>query len=102
MIHGKELTSSAAKTVFDMMFLEGGDPSKISKDLDLVQVSDTDFILDMVSRVIDENGPAVEDYLNGKDTALKFMLGQIMKNTKGKANPQLAQAKLRETLYSMA
>ena len=69
--------------------------------MDLVQVNDTKFILDIVSKVIEENAPAVNDYLNGKDTALKFMIGQVMKNTKGKANPKLAQEKLKEILDNM-
>ena len=102
MIHGEVLTSSAAKTVFEIMFAEGGDPSTISKNMDLVQVSDTKFILDTISKVIEENEQAVKDYLNGKNTALKFMVGQVMKNTKGKANPKLAQKKLKETLDKMA
>ena len=102
MIHGEVLTSSAAKTVFEIMFAEGGDPSTISKNMDLVQVSDTKFILDTISKVIEENEQAVKDYLNGKNTALKFMIGQVMKNTKGKANPKLAQKKLKETLDKMA
>ena len=102
MIHGEVLTSSAAKTVFEIMFSEGGDPSTISKNMDLVQVSDTKFILDTISKVIEENEQAVKDYLNGKNTALKFMIGQVMKNTKGKANPKVAQKKLKETLDKMA
>lgn len=102
MIHGEVLTSSAAKTVFEIMFAEGGDPSTISKNMDLVQVSDTKFILDTISKVIEENEQAVKDYLNGKNTALKFMIGQVMKNTKGKANPKVAQKKLKETLDKMA
>ena len=102
LIHGEVLTSSAAKTVFEIMFAEGGDPSTISKNMDLVQVSDTKFILDTISKVIEENEQAVKDYLNGKNTALKFMVGQVMKNTKGKANPKVAQKKLKETLDKMA
>ena len=70
--------------------------------MDLVQVSDTKFILDTISKVIEENEQAVKDYLNGKNTALKFMIGQVMKNTKGKANPKVAQKKLKETLDKMA
>ena len=102
MIHGEVLTSSAAKTVFEIMFSEGGDPSTISKNMDLVQVSDTKFILDTISKVIEENEQAIKDYLNVKNTALKFMIGQVMKNTKGKANPKVAQKKLKETLDKMA
>ena len=89
------------KTVFEIMFAKGGDPTHISKNMDLVQVSDKEFIADTVSKVIDENRPAVEDYINGKDSALKFMVGQVMKNTNGKANPKLAQEKLKQTLQNM-
>ena len=101
LIHDDKLTSSAAKTVFEIKFAKGGNPTHISKDMDLVQVSDTEFIADTVSEVIDENRPAVEDYINGKDSALKFMVGQVMKKTKGKANPKLAQKRLKETLQNM-
>ena len=102
LIHNNELTSSAAKTVFEIMFLKGGDPSQISKSMDLVQVSDTEFIRQIVFEITSQNQPAVKDYLSGKESALTFMVGQIMKKTKGKANPKLTQEILKETLNNLA
>ena len=79
-----------AKNLFDEMFINGGDPNKIAEEKGLSQINDTESIQNIVSETLLENPSAVDDYLSGKDSAVRFLVGQIMKKTKGQANPQVA------------
>ena len=90
LVEDGKISNSMAKTVFDEMFINGGDPIKISEDKGLSQINDTDSIQNVVSETLSENPSAVDDYLNGKDSAVRFLVGQVMKKTKGQANPQVA------------
>ena len=83
------------------MFVSGESPTAISDKLGLVQISDTSIVEKAVSEVIDNNPKPVADFLNGKDTALKFLVGQVMKKTKGNANPKIVGEILTEKLNSL-
>jgi|TARA_B100000959_G_scaffold41310_2_gene41229 aspartyl-tRNA(Asn)/glutamyl-tRNA(Gln) amidotransferase subunit B len=85
-----KISNSMAKTVFDDMFVNGGDPIKISEDKGLSQINDASSIQNVVTETLLENQSAVDDYLNGKDSAVRYLVGQVMKKTKGQANPQVA------------
>ena len=85
-----KISNSMAKTVFDEMFVNGGDPITISKDKGLSQLNDASSIQNVVTETLIENQSAVDDYLNGKDSAVRYLVGQVMKKTKGQANPQVA------------
>jgi len=84
------ISSSGAQTMLEEMFLTGGDPSNILDEKGLEQVSDEGEIEKVVDAVIENNFKSVEDYKSGKEAALKFLVGQVMKESKGKANPQMA------------
>ncbi|OWZ84732.1 Asp-tRNA(Asn)/Glu-tRNA(Gln) amidotransferase subunit GatB [Natranaerobius trueperi] len=92
------ISSKIAKEVFDDMYLTGKSPKAIVEEKGLVQISDTSELEGIIDEVISENPGAVEDYHSGKKKAMGFLVGQIMKKTKGKANPQkvneLLQVKL--------
>ena len=90
LVDAGKISNSMAKAVFDEMFINGGDPNKISEDKGLSQINDTESIQNVVSEILLENPSAVEDYLDGKDSAVRFLVGQVMKKTKGQANPQVA------------
>jgi len=92
MIHLKEISSRGAKDVLAEMFSTGKDPSQIVKDKGLKQVSDESEIEKIVGQILKENPKAVEDYKKGKDESIKFLIGQVMKETKGSANPEMARA----------
>ncbi len=92
------INSSAAQTVLAEMFISGGDPSHIVQEKNLVQESDEGVLHDVIEKILAENPDSVADFKAGKENALKFFMGQIMKETKGKANPSLAMRLLRETL----
>jgi len=83
------ISSKIAKTVFKELVEKGGDPEKIVKEKGLVQISDEGELLKIVTAVLDANPQSIEDYKNGKDRAIGFLVGQIMKQTKGQANPPM-------------
>ena len=83
------LNSNSAKEVFGELFANGGDPQAIVEAKGLTQVSDTGAIEGLVQAAIDANPQSVEDFRNGKTKAAKFLVGQVMRVSKGKANPQM-------------
>ncbi|MGM0752169.1 MAG: Asp-tRNA(Asn)/Glu-tRNA(Gln) amidotransferase subunit GatB [Bacillota bacterium] len=83
------ISSKIAKKVFKELVENGGDPEQIVKDKGLVQISDEGALLKIVTETLDANPQSIEDYKNGKDRAIGFLVGQIMKATKGQANPPL-------------
>jgi aspartyl-tRNA(Asn)/glutamyl-tRNA(Gln) amidotransferase subunit B len=80
------------------MFETGKKPAKIVEEKGLVQISDEGELEKIIDKVIQENPQSVEDYRNGKEKALGFLVGQVMKHTKGKANPQLVNKLLKGKL----
>ena len=83
------ISSKIAKEVFNELIENGGDPEEIVKEKGLLQISDEGELRSMVNDVLDNNGQSIEDYKSGKGKAVGFLVGQIMKASKGKANPQL-------------
>ncbi len=92
------ISGKIAKTVFEEMFATGKDAKVIVKEKGLVQISDEDTIAVIVDEVIAKNTKSVEDYRSGKERALGFLVGQVMKATRGKANPGLVNRLLKERL----
>jgi len=95
------LSSSLAKAVLEEVFRTGTSPRRVVQERGLEQVSDTGFIAEAVEAVLAEHTQAVQDYLKGKETALRYLMGQVMKRTQGKVNPQMATEMLRERLEAM-
>lgn len=81
------ISSKIAKTVFEQMWKTGDDPEKIVKEKGLVQITDTKAIEEIVDAVIAANPKPVEDYKGGNAKSIGFLVGQVMKQSKGKANP---------------
>lgn len=98
LVTGGKLSSSAAKQVLDEMLANGGKAEEIATKLNLLQVSDEGEIAKIVAQVISENPKAAEDLKNGEARAIGFLTGQIMKLSKGKANPALAQQLIKKQL----
>ncbi len=98
LIFHKEVSSSAAKTILKEMAESGLHPEQIMKEKDLGQVSDTGSLETAARKVLSDNPKAVEDYKNGKEASLKFLVGMAMKETKGKANPQVMEELLKKEL----
>jgi len=89
---------TAAKGVFAEMFETGRAPGEIVRERGLAQISDVEALSRVVEEVIAANPKAVADYLAGKEPVLRFLVGQVMKATRGKANPKLANQLLLEKL----
>lgn len=83
------ISSKIAKKVFKELVENGGDPEVIVKEKGLVQISDEGALLKIVTETLDSNPQSIEDFKNGKDRAIGFLVGQIMKATKGQANPPM-------------
>ncbi|GGK28684.1 aspartyl/glutamyl-tRNA(Asn/Gln) amidotransferase subunit B [Caldalkalibacillus thermarum] len=92
------ISSKIAKKVFAELVEKGGDPETIVKEKGLVQISDEGELRKIVIAVIENNPQSVSDFKNGKDRAIGHLVGQVMKETKGKANPQLVNKLLREEI----
>ncbi|MFF2483254.1 Asp-tRNA(Asn)/Glu-tRNA(Gln) amidotransferase subunit GatB [Paenibacillus sp. NPDC058071] len=92
------ISNKIAKTVFKAMLESGKLPQQIVEEQGLVQISDEGAILAIVDQIIANNPQSVEDFKAGKDKAIGFLVGQIMKETKGKANPGLVNKLLLDRL----
>ena len=92
------LSGAAAKTVFEEMFSSGRRASEIVAERGLTQISDAQEIAGVVAQVIATNTQAVADFKRGKEQALTFLVGQVMRETKGRANPAVVNKLLKERL----
>lgn len=92
------ISSKIAKTVFEEMWKTGDDPEKIVKEKGLVQITDTKAIEEIVDAVIAANPKPVEDYKGGNAKSIGFLVGQVMKQSKGKANPGVVNELLKGKL----
>lgn len=92
------ISSSIAKKVLVEMFEHPRDPEDIIDEKGWVQISDEGAIKDVVLKVLEANPQSIADYKGGKDKALGFLVGQAMKETRGKANPQLLNKMFLEEL----
>ena len=95
-----KISKTAGKEVFESMFTTGEHPKKIVEEKGLSQISDTSALEKMISEIIDNNPKSVEDFASGKPQAAGFLMGQIMKASKGQANPKIAKQLLDAQLNS--
>ena len=98
LIDSGKISGKIAKEVFVEMADTGKDAEVIIEDRGLSQIADEDAIASAVAEVISENPDTVNDYKNGKEKAIGFLMGQVMKKTKGKANPSMAMQLLHSKL----
>lgn len=98
LIYKGKISSKIGKMVLAEMFKTGADPSQIIEEKGLVQIEDSGEIKKLAKGVISRNPKPVEDYLKGKETVLQFLVGQLMKESKGKVNPQMANEILKKLL----
>ena len=95
--HG-EVSSSGAQIVLKEMFATGNMPGKIIEEKDLAQLSSVGDLEMAVDKVLADNPKATEDYKKGKEASLKFLVGMAMRETRGRANPQVVEGILKERL----
>jgi len=92
------ISNKMAKEVFELMFEEGKDPEQIVKDKGLTQISDAGQLAQILADVIAKNPKSAGDFQAGQGTGCGLLVGQVMKATKGQANPGVVNAMLREML----
>ncbi|MGM8213402.1 Asp-tRNA(Asn)/Glu-tRNA(Gln) amidotransferase subunit GatB [Virgibacillus sp. W0430] len=98
LIEDGTISSKIAKKVFAEMIETGCDPETFIKEQGLVQISDEGQLQEVISAVLDENEQSIIDYKDGKGKALGFLVGQVMKATKGQANPQMVNKILKQEI----
>jgi len=98
MVDTDQVSSTGAKLVIGVLVEHGGDPLTIAKERDLLQLSNESEIKAIVKAVIMSNPKAAEDIRSGETKAIGFLVGQIMKESKGKANPEIAQKLIKKEL----
>ena len=81
------ISGKMAKEVFEKMFKTGKDASQIVKESGITQITDEDELFEVIDRVIKENSRSIEDFNEGKEKALNYLVGQVMRYTKGRAKP---------------
>lgn len=93
-----KINNNVAKKLLRDIFESNEDPEKLAKERNLLQISDSNFLASIVDEVLSENKESIEDIKNGKDRAFGYLVGQAMKKTKGKGNPQEINALLKEKI----
>lgn len=101
MVSDGTLSNNMARDVFEDMFSSGRSPAEIAEERGLVQISDSDALGSAVDEAITSNPKPVSEYMDGKDQAIRFLVGQVMRITRGQANPQLAMQLLKERLEAL-
>ena len=89
MVEKGTVSSKQARQLFEKMVETDEDPNKIADKMNMTQICDENIILGFVTEVLDANPQSIEDFKAGKDRALGFLIGMVMKKSQGKANPAL-------------
>lgn len=95
------ISNNIGKKVITEMFKTGKSPKEIVEEKGLVQNNDEGAILEVVKKIIEANPKSIEDYKNGKKRAVGFLIGLVMKETKGKANPQIVNKLVNEEVSKL-
>ena len=98
MVTDKTISGNSGKIVLNEMLKSGGNPQEIVKEKNLAQVSDTGFIQEAIEKILSDNPKEVEQFLAGKETIIQWLMGQVARATKGKADPNVAKELLVKAL----
>jgi len=98
MVTDRTISGNSGKVVLGELFKNGGRPEEIVKVKNLAQVSDEGFIRETITKILDDNPKEVEQYLTGKETIIQWLMGQVARATRGKADPTVARELLVKTL----
>ena len=98
LIYQGKVNSSAGQTILEHMYKNGGDPTDIMKEMSLEQIDDKADLEKIVKKIINDNPKQVEEYKKGKLNIIQFLLGKVMADTKGKANPNIVKEMLMDLL----
>ena len=100
-VQGRKVTGPNALVILNEMALTGADPSIIMEEKKLGVIEDAGELDDAAKNVIAQNPKVVEDWRSGKTNAVQYLVGQMMKLTKGKAPPETARSLIEEELHKL-
>lgn len=98
LVYQSKVNSSAGQTILEVMYKKGGDPTDIMTELGLEQIDDTAMLEKAIQEIINKNPDQVEQYRAGKENVIQFLIGKVMAETKGKANPKAVQEMMKKLL----
>ncbi len=98
LMYTKQINSQAGQMVLEEMFVTGADPEHVIQEKNLTQLDDADELQKIIEKVIQNNPLQIKEYKNGKPNVIQFLLGQVMKESKGKANPKKTLEILKKNL----
>jgi aspartyl-tRNA(Asn)/glutamyl-tRNA(Gln) amidotransferase subunit B len=101
LVDARAISSTQARDVFEEMFHNGTRPGDVIQARGMSQLTDADAVLPAVDEALAANPAAVQDFLGGKETAIRFLTGQVMKVSRGKADPTLVNRLLTERLEAL-
>ena len=94
LVKENKINKNTAKDLLSEIYLSNEDAESLSKSRGLQKIEDSGQLSDIVRNAIESNQAAVDDYKNGKETAVRFLIGQVMKQSKGTANPNSAETEI--------
>jgi aspartyl-tRNA(Asn)/glutamyl-tRNA(Gln) amidotransferase subunit B len=98
MVECGQINATVAKSVFEEMFASGQKPDRIVAEKGLTQISDSERLVEVIEAVLSEHPDPVAQYLGGKQVVLRFLMGQVMRATRGQANPDVVGPLLKRQL----
>jgi len=98
MVDNNIINATVGKQIIRDVFLSGEDPETLVKERNLIQISDTKEIEEIIEKVLTDNAQAVDDYKSGKTQALGFLVGQVMRKSGSKVNPSIVKEILQKKL----
>ena len=101
MVSKGEINQNTAKIVLNEMFSTGSPPDKIVAEGGLQQISDSEFIAELVNQGLIANPKQVDEYMRGKDSIARWLFGQVMRAAKGQADPQVLKRELERQLSAL-
>ncbi len=96
--HSKKISVNSARQLIEIIFHNGGSPEEIIKEKEMIQVSDNSLLISWIDEAIKNNPKPVQEYKDGNNSSINFIIGQVMKNSKGKANPSTVMEILKNKL----
>ena len=101
LVDNSSISATMAKTVLEEVYATGASPKRVVEERGYTQISDTSAVQSSVLEALGSNPKAVVDYIAGKDSAAKFLVGQVMKLTRGQAKPDLVNQLVTDALEQM-
>ena len=98
LVKDKKINKNSGKKILSNIYFTDSDPNEMVEKMGLKSMNNADELKNMVKEAINENDSAIEDYKNGKENAVRFLIGQVMKKSRGTANPSETEKEILKQL----